>query len=130
MKSVLVIMAFLAAGSVWADDCPVQFGPDSYLDDVTFTILAAKSCYEAATIAKDCALGASGDYQTTRAAQVKCEMDFARKLNKSEAGHYRRLNNKCTAKYKNMSGSMYTSFAAFCRLSVAELYSELYTPAE
>jgi hypothetical protein len=116
--------------NAFAADCPVQFGTDGYLEKVSAAIKATKSCEEGAQVAEACALGASGDVATVPVAERKCGLDFWTKLSPAEKQIYNGLQAKCDAKYKNMQGTMYLSFNAFCRLQVARLYSELYTKAE
>jgi len=124
----LLVLSF--SGSVFAVDCPAQIGDDNYIDKVAAAIKATDSCEGGSQMAEACSLGASGDAPITQVAQVKCEGDFMKKLTKADVQTYNNLQTKCESKYKNMQGTMYISMASFCRLQVARLYSELYTPAE
>lgn len=131
MKKIIVTIGlFLASFQAFAVDCPVQIGNENYLDKVGSAIKATKSCEEGAAVAEACALGASGDSQIALVAERKCGLDFWTKLSNADKQTYNGLQSKCDNKYKNMQGTMYISFNAFCRLQVARLYSELYTPAE
>ena len=113
-----------------AKDCPVKFGDEMFLDRVTSAIKATKTCVEAGALADACALGASGDAATAVTAERKCGLDFWNKLTPDEKKTYNALQAKCDAKYAGRDGTMYISFIAFCRLSVARLYSDLYVKPE
>lgn len=130
MKTLLVLSALFVNASAFALECPVKSPDDNYLGKVAAAIKAADSCDDGADLAEACALGASGDVATTAAASEKCSLDFWTKLNDADRKTFTGLQAKCDAKYKNMQGTMYLSANAFCHLSVARLYSELYTPAE
>jgi hypothetical protein len=121
------LSALLFASTASAKDCPVTFGDEMFLDKVATAIHAAKSCGEAGELAQACALGASGDVSTAVTAERKCGLDFWTKLTPEEKKHYNGLQAKCDAKYAGRDGTIYISAAAFCRLSVARLYSDLYT---
>ena len=129
-KAALTIGLFLVGFQAIAADCPVQIGGEDYLDKVGSAIKASKSCEDGAAIAEACALGASGDGAITSVAERKCGLDFWNKLTASDKKIYNGLQAKCDAKYKDMQGTMYISAAAFCRLRVARLFSDLYSPAE
>ncbi|MBR1088880.1 hypothetical protein JQ621_15535 [Bradyrhizobium manausense] len=94
------------------------------LDEVVDTISAQKSCDSAMKVFKDCALTASGDVELGAAVEKKCEADFKPGLNASQNQAYKREMHACDIKYRNKSGTMYLSFAAFCRAEVAQRYSE------
>jgi len=113
-----------------AEDCPVEFGNETYMDTVISKIEQSPSCYEGVELARNCALGASGDYAIARTAQTKCTADFEKKLSRAEKRTYDSLIAKCDRKYAKMEGTMYISMAAHCRLNVSRLYSDLYSPAE
>lgn len=129
-KLIAATAILLASSSVFAADCPVQFGDETYIDKVGAAIKATDSCEAGAAVAEACSLGASGDTAIAVVAERKCGLDFWKKLTRADLQIYKGLQAKCDHKYKNMQGTMYISFAAFCRLNVARLYSELYTPAE
>ena len=129
MKLFAALVVLLASNVAFAGECPVTDLTD-YQTNVITLIEASKTCYEAAEIAESCAFGSSMDVGTTGAAMGVCAKDFESKLKKSETRTYNSLINKCNSKYANMQGTMYIASAAFCRLSVFRLYSELYTPAE
>lgn len=128
--SALILLLSLITTSSFALDCPVSFPSENYADLVGKKIKKSESCYEGAEIAKACGMGSSIDISITAAAERKCGLDFWKKLTKSDLATYNGLQAKCSKKYDSRQGTMYQSFNAFCRLQVAELYSELYTPAE
>ena len=113
---------------VWATDCPVKYDEEGYVDKVATAIHATSSCIQASELAEACSLGASGDLFIAVAAERKCGLDFWNKLSNKDKEIYNQLQAKCNKKYENKDGSMYISFKAFCRLEVAKLYSDLYTP--
>jgi hypothetical protein len=126
MRRFLLLASFFASAAS-AKDCPVKFGDELFLDKVGAAIHATKTCGEAGELAQACALGASGDVATAVTAERKCGLDFWTKLTPDEKKHYNSLQAKCDAKYAGRDGTIYISAAAFCRLSVARFYSDLYT---
>jgi hypothetical protein len=94
------------------------------LDEVVDTIGAQKGCESAMKVFRDCELTASGDVQLGAAVERKCEADFKPGLDAAQAQSYRREMRVCDSKYRNKSGTMYLSFAAFCRAEVAQRYSQ------
>ena len=126
MRRAALLLCLVASGAA-AKDCPVKFGDEMFLDRVATAIHAAKSCVAASELAQACALGASGDSSTAVTAERKCGLDFWTKLTPEDKKVYNGLQAKCDAKYAGRDGTMYISFIAFCRLSVARLYSDLYS---
>jgi hypothetical protein len=94
------------------------------LDEVVDIIGAQKDCESAMKLFQDCQLTASGDVQLGAAVEKKCEADFMPGLNTAQKQAYRREIRVCDQKYQNKSGTMYLSFAAFCRAQVAQRYSQ------
>lgn len=94
------------------------------LDEVVDTIGTQKSCESAMKVFQDCQLTASGDVQLGAAVEKKCEADFMPGLNAARKQAYQREMRICDLKYRNKSGTMYLSFAAFCRAEVAQRYSQ------
>ena len=94
------------------------------LDEVVDIIGAQKDCESAMKLFQDCQLTASGDVQLGAAVEKKCEADFMPGLNTAQKQAYRREIRVCDQKYRNKSGTMYLSFAAFCRAEVAQRYSQ------
>ena len=70
-----------------------------------------------------CEYGASADVQFGAAVKEKCEADFLSRLKPPQKRAYQREMRVCDRKYRNQSGTMYISFAAFCRAEVAQRYS-------
>ena len=130
MRILISGLLTVLAASAMALDCPVKLGNENYMEEVGKAIRATETCYEGAEVAKVCAMGSSGDTQIAIAAERKCGLDFWRKLAKKDRAIYNGLQEKCNKKYEKSQGTMYISAAAFCRLSVAELYSTLYTPTD
>ncbi|WP_314953817.1 hypothetical protein [Bradyrhizobium cosmicum] len=94
------------------------------LDEVVETISTQKSCESAMKVFQDCQLTASGDVDLGAAVEKKCEADFMPGLNTAQKQAYTREIRVCDGKYRNKSGTMYLSFAAFCRAQVAQRYSQ------
>lgn len=122
--------AALLSSALAASDCPVPLGQAQYSAEVAAAIKATPTCNAATELAESCALGATADTQIALVAERQCGLAFWTKLSGSEKKHYNQLQAKCAQKYAQHQGTMYQSAAAFCRLAVARLYAELYTPAE
>ena len=56
--------------------------------------------------------------------EKKCECDFLAGLKAPRRQAYAREMGVCDRKYRNQSGTMYLSAAAFCRAEVARRYSQ------
>jgi hypothetical protein len=122
----LIILATLAISSpALADDtCPVK---STTFDDRAKAVAKAKTCEDAASIAEKCAFGSSADVQIAGAAIEVCKRDFAR--NKDDTALHDKLAKRCATKYEKMQGTIYISYAVFCQLDVAKLFSGLNRPA-
>jgi len=94
------------------------------LDEVAGAIGAQKGCESAMKLFQECQLTASGDVQLGAAVEKTCEADFMPGLNTAQKQAYKREIRVCDQKYRNKSGTMYLSFAAFCRAEVAQRYSQ------
>jgi hypothetical protein len=94
------------------------------LDEVAGAIGAQKGCDSAMKLFQDCQLTASGDVQLGAAVEKKCEADFMPGLTTAQKQAYKREIRVCDQKYRNKSGTMYLSFAAFCRAEVAQRHSQ------
>ena len=94
------------------------------LDEVAGAIGAQKGCESAMKLFQECQLTASGDVQLGAAVEKTCEADFMPGLNTAQKQAYKREIHVCDQKYRNKSGTMYLSFAAFCRAEVARRYSQ------
>lgn len=132
MKSTILSLSFvLFSISISAhalETCPVDFDQD-YLEKVSELATNAGSCYEASQIVSACALGASGDVVTVGAAIDRCAKDIPA-MSRKDQNTFSYLNAKCNAKYDKMEGTMYRSMAAFCHLSVSELFVDLLSTEE
>ncbi|WP_027550108.1 hypothetical protein [Bradyrhizobium sp. Cp5.3] len=93
-------------------------------DEVVDTINTQSGCESAMKVFQDCQLTASGDVDLGAAVEKKCEADFMPGLNGAQKHAYQREMRVCDGKYRNKSGTMYLSFAAFCRAEVAQRYSQ------
>ena len=111
----------LASAEAARMECPAK---SHQMDDIVESLNAAKGCDTAMKVFEACEYGASGDVQFGEVVEKKCEADFLDKANASKKQAYKREIGVCTNKYRNKSGSMYVSFAAFCRAEVAQRYAK------
>ena len=119
--AILAVVLSFAAAPARAEDCPAK---SSGMDDIVAAVNDAPSCDRAMKVAEACAYGASADVQFGAAVEKKCEADFMPGLNTPQQQAYKREMRVCDQKYRNKSGTMYLSFAAFCRAEVAQRYSQ------
>src|SRR3954469_11575498 len=110
--AVLAVILSLGASPALAVVCQ---DTSMSLDEVVDVIKAARGCGGAMKIFTDCSLGTSGDIRMGEAVENKCESDFLGKLGPSQKQAYQRQMTVCDRKYRNEPGTMYRSFAAFCR---------------
>jgi len=113
-----VILSF--AAPALAEDCPAK---SSQMDDIIAALNAASGCDAAMKVFQACEYGASGDVQFGAVVEKKCEADFLSRITGPQKQAYERELRVCDRKYRNQSGTMYISFAAFCRAEVAQRYS-------
>jgi hypothetical protein len=92
-------------------------------DEIIAAIDAAPGCDRAMKIFEDCEYGASGDVLLGAAVEKKCEADFMNRLKAARKKAYQHEMGVCDRKYANRDGTMYRSFAAFCRAEVSQRYS-------
>ena len=116
----MAILAFVLsfAAPAAAEDCPAASRED------VLAAMKAASCNRAMQIASACSVGATGDVGLTDAVEEKCEGDFLTRFKASQKKTYQRAKDACDRKYSHEEGTMYISFAAFCRARVAQRYSQ------
>jgi hypothetical protein len=119
--AVLALVLALGSAQAFAEQCPAK---SSQSDDIKATLDAAPGCDAAMKVFEACAYGASGDVQFGAIVEKKCEADFLARLKAPRKFVYQRELRGCDRKYRNQSGTMYISFAAFCRAKVAQRYSQ------
>jgi hypothetical protein len=91
----------------------IQFDPDA----IDQEILSKSTCYEAKTVAQNCALGASGDVSTAGEAYDICDKELTSlKPSTENTDLLKTMVNTCDKAYENKEGTMYLSFNAFCKL--------------
>jgi hypothetical protein len=117
MAVLALVLSFAAPAA--AEDCPAKSR-----DEVTAAMKTAPSCKRAMQIASACSGGATGDVGLTDAVEERCEADFLARLKAPQKRAYQREKDACDRKYSREEGTMYISFAAFCRASVAQRYSQ------
>jgi hypothetical protein len=116
-RTVLAISAvLLLAAPAQATDCPAEGSGWEGREDA---VRKAPTCNAARKVAEACAYGAGGDTGLTNIVLEKCEAGFSAKMSKAERRVYDRGIKRCDEKYKNESGTMYRSFSAFCRATLA-----------
>jgi hypothetical protein len=116
----LILLLSLGAAPAMAADCPAK---STQMDDIVAAINTAPGCDAAMTVFGACEFGASGDVQLGAAVEKKCEGDFLGSLKTPQKQAYQREMGVCDRKYRNKSGTMYLSAAAFCRAQVAQRYA-------
>lgn len=121
MKKLLLALFLLASPAAFAETaCPT---------DATETekmIRAAGSCFDAATIARDCAWGSSVDVWLAGAASEICEKDY-KKMSAADRKTMEAMRSRCTSKYRGEEGTLYRSMEAHCQLNVSEFWSNIYS---
>jgi len=119
---VLALVLVFGAPPAIAEDCPAK---STQMNDIVDAINAAPGCDRAMKIFEACEFGASGDVQLGAAVEKKCEGDFLVGLKAPQKKTYQREMGVCDRKYRNQSGTMYISAAAFCRAQVAQRYAHM-----
>lgn len=122
-KSWMAVLAVALSAAGTPARAMVCMDKSMTLDEVAGAISTQKGCESAMKLFQDCQLTASGDVQLGAAVENKCEADFMPGLNAAQKQAYKREMRACDLKYRNKSGTMYLSFAAFCRAEVAQRYS-------
>ncbi len=122
--SVLVWGGILVGAAPARAECPVtDFGPEA----IRQAIASADSCQTAIAISRACAYGSSFDQQTAGIAGDRCLAEIE-PLFPGDRATLNRLQRACTEKYADQQGTMFLSFAAFCRLEVIEGFHDALTP--
>ncbi len=120
-KVLLAALAVLVCpNAAFAEDCPAK---SRQMDDVIAALSGAPDCDRAMQVFKACAYGASGDVQLGAVVEKKCEAGFLKRLRAPQNRIYQRELRACDRKYEHRSGTLYLSFAAFCRAEVAQRYA-------
>ncbi len=116
-KHMVIALAALVlmAGSARAMDCPVETQVQGTLEAKEEAIRKAPTCKRAYEIMEACAYTASGDTGLGEALRRRCEPEFLPRLSKAQRRVYDQEQKRCSNKYAHESGTMYVSFAAFCR---------------
>jgi hypothetical protein len=109
-----------AAKSPTPEQCPAK---STDMDEIIAVLNEAKSCERAIKVFQACEYGTSGDIRFGAVVERKCEADFLGQLREPQKLAYQRQLRLCDRKYANEQGTMYRSFAAFCRAEVAQRYS-------
>jgi hypothetical protein len=120
--SLLVAAALIAFAPAWAAaECTIERDAwdDAFRD--------APSCGAAYRLFETCSYGAGADVPLGATVQEKCEADFLGKLAGAKKAAYRKQLAACDRKYAREEGSMYRSFAAFCRAGIARDYAKRYS---
>ena len=127
MKSILTFF-FLISCEAIATNCPFTYQSSELSDKIIEAIRSSQNCEKASELAESCSFGSSLDVDICEAAERKCGLNFWKKLSQDDKKIYNGLQRKCNIKYSKMVGTMYISMNAFCKLEIAKLYSQLYTP--
>lgn len=127
-RLMMVFAVMSVSGLARADECPAQWGDEEFHEKVIAAIQAAPDCFLGVNIAESCGMGNSADQLVFGAATDKCVAVFAK--NKKELALYRSLARRCEKKYADISGTMYLSMNAACKMDSAELVADLNTPVD
>jgi len=120
-RAVLAVAAVLLLGvPAWAEDCPAE---DSGWEAREAAIRKAPTCKRAYEIMEACAYTASGDTGLGEALRQRCEPEFLPRFSKAMRRAYDLEQKRCSNKYAKESGTMYVSFAAFCRAESTVKYA-------
>ena len=112
------VLMLLMPALVRAQDCPAEGSGWEGREDA---VRKAPTCNQAFKVAEACAYGATGDTGLTNIVIEKCEADFLAKLSTAQRKTYKAEIKRCDAKARGgHEGTMYISFAAFCRAGVAQ----------
>jgi hypothetical protein len=119
--SLLIAAALITFAPAWAAECMIERDAwdDAFRD--------APSCGAAYRLFETCSYGAGADVPLGATVQEKCEADFLGKLAGAKKAAYRKQLAACDRKYAKEEGSMYRSFAAFCRAGIARDYAKRYS---
>ena len=120
MRRLLLFPFLIAQVTCAIAACPAP----SDLEAAEKLIGQAPSCATAATLARDCAIGASGDVGLVAAAEQVCQATFLSRLDRKALREFQAKRQACHRKYRNESGTMYRSFEAFCELRVSERFAK------
>jgi hypothetical protein len=118
--ALLAAVLSLAAQAANAADCPAK---STDMDDIIAVLNEAAGCERAIKVFQACEYGTSGDIRFGAVVEKKCEADFLGRLREPQKLAYHHELRLCDRKYANEQGTMYRSFAAFCRAEVAQRYS-------
>jgi hypothetical protein len=122
-----LIVALLAVPvGAHAEDCPVETQVQGTLEAKEDAIRKAPTCKRAYEIMEACSYVASGDTGLGKAVRERCEPEFMRRLIKAQRRGYDQEQRHCSNKYAHESGTMYVSFAAFCRAESTVKYARNY----
>jgi hypothetical protein len=125
----MIVMAFLAVAAAAAPkapeqkECPVAGGPFD-LEKVEAALRGAPTCGESSKVFGLCGMGGGSDVAMGGIVTERCEAEFLSKLDQRQRRAYRRQQDRCSTKYKNESGSMYRSAAAYCAAELAARYAQ------
>lgn len=112
-----------------AFDCPIPALMADYSALVTGIVQSAPTCQQSVSIAKACGYTGVRDSSFTFAAEQKCSADFMSQLSDIEIDRYKEMQSSCNHQFENADSPLGYSQIAFCRLSVTEMYSNLYRKA-
>ena len=119
--AVLAVLVSLSAGPARAAVC---LDKSMTRDEIVDAINATPGCGQAMKLFEACEFGTSGDIQLGAAVEKKCEGDFLNRLKAPQKQAYQREKAACERQFGHGEGTMYMSFAAFCRAKVAQRYSQ------
>lgn len=131
-KLILSVLVVMSAAAFAAEPPPVDPSVDpsapivcpTTAENIATMISLASSCYEASSIANQCAYGSSADLQIVAAAKDICVKE-AGPLSKADQSLLTRMSKRCVQAYKGQQGTMYMSMMAFCELKAVEFINSV-----
>jgi hypothetical protein len=111
MKTLLLAFALVLSSTAFAQE--VTCSPDA--GEIIASIEATTTCYDASTIAENCAWGSSVDVGIAGAAYDVC-LKEAGKLTSADKKLLSTMEKRCEKAWANREGSLYRSAHSFCKL--------------
>jgi hypothetical protein len=111
MKTLLLAFALVLSSTAFAQE--VTCSPDA--GEIISSIEATTTCYDATTIAENCAWGSSVDVGIAGAAYGVC-LKEAGKLTAADKKLLSTMEKRCEKAWANREGTIYRSIHSFCKL--------------
>lgn len=120
MKTLMLTCALVLSSAAFAQD--ITCSPDAA--EIITKIEATTTCYDASTIAENCAWGSSVDVGIAGAAYGVC-LKEAGKLTRSDKSLLEKMEARCAKAWSNREGTMYRSIHSFCKLDALKFVNSV-----